>query len=151
MNFNLNLFDMLDESFEYIAQGFETYPLPIFFMILTSISMLFFFLQYPFFSIQGSTKNNNTQIEEMVQKLVSRANKHSTKSIKNQHKDIIVAYKESVTALSLLNCAMVLIEESKDSDLQINIIGISINEYYKNLTNFKNDIEVRIDTILIAG
>ena len=150
MNSNLNLFNMIDESFEYIAQGFETYPLPIFFMILTSIS-IFFFLQYPFFSIQGSTKNNNTQFEEMVQKLVSRANKHSTKSIKNQHKDIIVAYKESVTALSLLNCAMVLIEESKDSDLQFNIIGISINEYYKNLTNFKNDIEVRIDSILIAG
>lgn len=148
MNSNLNLFNMLDESFEYIAQGFETYPLPIFLIIL-SISLFYFYLQYPFFSTQGSSKDNNTQIDEMVQKLVSRANKHSSKSIKNQHKDIIVAYKESVTALSLLNSAMVLIEESKDSDLQIK--GMTIQEYYKNLTNFKNDIEVRIDTILIAG
>lgn len=150
MNLNFNLFNMLDESFEYIAQGFEKYPLPIFiiFILLTSIS-IFFFLQYPFFSTQGSINNNNinrNQIEQMVQKLVSRANKHSTKSIKNQHKDIIVAYKESVTALSLLNSAMVIIEESKDSD-----ISYDINEYYTNLTNFKNDIEVRIDTILLAG
>ena len=68
---------------------------------------------------------------------------------KDHEIDIIIAYKESVTALSLLNCAMVLIEESGDSELQIK--ASPIHQYYKNLTNFKNDIEVRIDTILIAG
>lgn len=105
-----SLLKMLDESFKYIAQGFETYPLPIILFIISLISFALyiyaFYSQY-FFTTQGTT--NAT--EDMVQKLVSRATKHSAKSIKHQHKAIIVAYKESVTALALLNCAMVLIEE----------------------------------------
>jgi len=143
-----NLINTLDESFEYVLQAIENYS--VFLVIPFMIIVLYFYLPplFSIFTFQGSSTKNNKN-EEMVQQLVSRANQHSSKSIKNQHKDIIVAYKESVTALSLLNCAMVLIEESGDSELQIK--SSPIHQYYKNLTNFKNDIEVRIDTILIAG
>ena len=143
-----NLINTLDESFEYVLQAIENYS--VFLVIPFMIIVLYFYLPplFSIFTFQGSSTKNNKN-EEMVQQLVSRANQHSSKSIKNQHKDIIVAYQESVTALSLLNCAMVLIEESGDSELQIK--SSPIHQYYKNLTNFKNDIEVRIDTILIAG
>lgn len=145
-----DLINTLDDSFEYVLQAIENYSVFLLIPFIIIITVLYFYLPplFSIFTFQGSSTKNNKN-EEMVQQLVSRANQHSSKSIKNQHKDIIVAYKESVTALSLLNCAMVLIEESGDSELQIK--ASPIHQYYKNLTNFKNDIEVRIDTILIAG